>query len=217
MAFKGIAVQVLSHLLHLANASPPAMLKRDFYRVKDRLLKKYGEPDGCDVQHIKGKVCFRCHGSGTDLWREDYCERCDGSGWWRSPKWICLDRWRFGRYVFHIPGEVSYTKPDPDVTRIEGFISHADYGGRSDEAFAWLCLLYGEWRLLWRWLTGSYCCGWQWRPWLLAQKFVCLTAWKWRDLNARCTQCGRRTGGCHILWCDGCCRAHSAAFDDVPF
>ncbi len=206
----------LAKLLHLANASPPLLLKRDFYRVKERLLARYGSPDGVDLQHIPGKICFGCHGSGMDMWREEYCERCDGSGWWKSPKWICLDRYRFGDYVFHIPGAVTYTKPEPDITRIEGYVQHADQGPRSDTAFAWLCLLCGEGRLLARWLTGSHRCGWQWRPWLVLQQIACKAVWRWRDFTARCSQCNRRVGDTSILRCDDCCEANPAAFDDVP-
>lgn len=177
---------MIARLLHCANASPPWDQKREFYALKERLLKRHGTPDGADVQHIEGKICFRCSGSGqgySDYGWDDYCYRCDGTGWYKRQKWVVLNRYRFGGYTFHVPGEVSYKKPEPDTTRIEGYVTHSDYGDKSNTAFPTLCLLCGEWRMLWRWLCGSRRVYWyRCHPWFWLQAAITPVVWR---LNER--------------------------------
>ena len=121
----------LGRLLHLANASPPFEFRKEFYALKEEILERYGTRDGHDVQHIPGKECYTCDGTGIfERYNgdTDYCYRCGGSGWYKSPVWVVLERFRLGRFSFHIPRKRSYTKPDPDTTRIHGYIKHASYG-----------------------------------------------------------------------------------------
>lgn len=193
-----------ARLLHLANTQPPWDFKQEFYALKTRLLEKHAAIDGHDVQHIEGKHCFRCGGSGRySGWHgTDYCRKCEGSGWWKSPKWIVLERCRWREFVFHIPREVSRVKPEPDTTRIEGYVEHADYGDKSVLAFPTLCVLCGEWRLLWRWLNASRTCRWT-HPWFALQAVVTTVRWKLSDLRRRC-RCGRRTWSSSRMICRKC-------------
>lgn len=204
----------LATLLHKANSSPPWEFKKDFYELKQRILQRFGTPDGHDVQHIPGKECYGCDGTGIFKYSEyDTCERCYGSGWYKQPVWVVLRRYRFGRYVFHSPESRSYTRPDPDITRIHGYVEHARYPGRQhDLAFAWLCLLFGRWGLFWRWLGSSRPCGFQRHPFLIARQVVCTVRWKLHDLRARCNRCRRHVWASNILICDRCTRT-----DGLPF
>jgi hypothetical protein len=114
----------------------------DFYRVKDAILKKHGKAVGYDIQHIEGKKCFKCNGSGNyprwdqyGIYDPDACWHCAGTGWYRDPQWICLERIAFGRYVFHRPLKREYGVTNPftkeelgwDISTtpvINGYIEH---------------------------------------------------------------------------------------------
>src|SRR5687767_8378355 len=52
---------ILSHLLHHANRETKM---DEFYRIKDKILTKYGKVIGYDVQFIEGKKCKSCGGFG---------------------------------------------------------------------------------------------------------------------------------------------------------
>jgi len=125
---------ILSRLLHHANRESK---DEAFYRVKDRILTRYGKVVGHDVQHIPGKTCFACGGTGEPLWINDQdderCSRCWGDGWYKRPKWILLQRVQFGKYIFHKPIyrttqveniQHEYTSLPSTVPIIEGYISH---------------------------------------------------------------------------------------------
>lgn len=134
---------ILPYLLHCANrADKYGNTKYAFYSVKDRLLKNI-PLSGYDVQHIPGKRCFTCGGSGTYVgyyWESgkewfDTCNRCAGSGWFKDPQWICLGIYKYGRYTFHRPLKRHFGVVNPfceeeigwDVTKtpvIEGYIDH---------------------------------------------------------------------------------------------
>jgi hypothetical protein len=114
----------------------------DFYRVKDAILRKHGRSVGYDVQHIEGKKCHTCRGTGLyprwDQYRiydPDACWHCLGNGWYKDPQWICLERIAFGRYIFHRPLKREYGITNPftkeelgwDVSGrpvINGYIEH---------------------------------------------------------------------------------------------
>ena len=130
--------KTIGKLLHVANSYPDAVDKAAFYRMKSIILKRLGTRDGFDIQHIKGKKCFTCGGSGIytgyhfnsgDEWNEP-CWRCWG-GWYKRPVWVVLDRYRLGGFVFHQPACRLYGVP-PSVTSqvslINGYIEHRDYG-----------------------------------------------------------------------------------------
>lgn len=206
----------LATLLHLANSQPPWQFKREFYAIKERLLKRYGTPDDADVQHLPGKQCWTCDGTGLYS-KYSECRKCWGTGWYLSPVWVCLDRYRWGKYVFHMPGEVSYTKPEPDITRIFGYVEHRGYGKRSDEAFAWLCLLCGEWRLLWRWLNASYYTSFPWWPWLSVQLAIGTVSYYWERWNRKCVGCGKMIRGNGSWHCDACREECNSVSEDIPF
>jgi len=142
---------MIARLLHYANADPPYATRQDFYRLKTELLERYAKQDGFDVQHIPGKVCWSCNGTGGVYERGD-CYRCMGDGWYRRPRWIMLERFRFGRYIFHVPREIRFQQPM--LVDIEGYIRHPHYGALSAEAVLWLYLLCRKWRLFWQQLRS---------------------------------------------------------------
>lgn len=102
---------LLAFLLHHANrAVHEIQCKDEFYKIKNKLLKKYGKHVNYDIQHIPGKKCYTCGGSGIytgyymmsgEKWT-DTCNRC-WRGWYQLPKWICLSRMKMGLYFFHQP------------------------------------------------------------------------------------------------------------------
>lgn len=120
---------ILSYLLHLANREGK---DEHFYKIKKKLLKKYSNHIGYDVQYIEGKECFTCNGTGiykksyyqfTMNWVEDEpCYNCY-NGWYKKPCWNILERVKFGEYIFHQPYMRVFEKP-PISTNIEGYINH---------------------------------------------------------------------------------------------
>ena len=115
---------------HAANSGA---CRHSFYPYKAQILKRYGIPDGYDVQHIQ-KECWHCDGSGIDPytpgyvsraggWTEIYCDRCCGSGFYRDTTHY-LQRYRFGDRIYHTP------KPKDELIGderqgIQGFIEHS--------------------------------------------------------------------------------------------
>jgi len=126
---KKLKIIILSWLVHHANRES----KNDyFYRIKNRLLTKYGRFIGYDVQFIEGKKCNSCGGTGEhyrygrygQVYDYDDCYHCFG-GWYKQPHWNILSRIQFGKYVFHQPKERVYKKPDQlSLSIIEGYIDH---------------------------------------------------------------------------------------------
>ena len=173
-------------------------------RPKNALLEKHAAIDGHDVQHIEGKHCFRCGGSGRySGWHgTDYCRKCEGSGWWKSPKWIVLGG-ADARNSCSTSREVSRVKPEPDTTRIEGYVEHADYGDKSVLAFPTLCVLCGEWRLLWAAGSTRAVRAAGLIHGLALQAVVTTVRWKLSDLRRRC-RCGRRTWSSSRMICRKC-------------
>lgn len=102
--------RLLFRMLRSANSGDHPWKRQWFYPFKERLLDRYGIPDGYDLQVLPGKVCFRCSGDRHDpyLWDEDQnqpepCDRCGGSGWWLPPKNVYLHRFKLWGGVFHTP------------------------------------------------------------------------------------------------------------------
>lgn len=111
------------HWFCLANAHGG----QDFYAFKDRFLKRFGTPDGYDLQKVE-KMCFRCDGSGIYS-RDELCRSCDGTGIHHTNEhW--LRRYNLEGRIYHKPidnGEVwhehGFKYPEPrDI--IEGLIRH---------------------------------------------------------------------------------------------
>ena len=140
---------MIARLLHYANASPPRATRAEFYALKSQILKRRAKAIGVDWQHIRGKPCWSCEGTGG-LYEPGGCYKCCGWGWHKRPKWVTLARYRLGRYVFHRPVSTEYDEPYPGfVPDITGYVEHSDYGAKSDEAVLWLYLLTGNFRLFW--------------------------------------------------------------------
>lgn len=132
---------LLPFLLHHANR---ASKDKSFYDIKDRILKKYGSQIGYDVQNIKGIKCRSCGGTGYHAYYSNHypyreydrsdCWHCI-NGWYRLPQWICLERIRFGKHIFHQPLKREHCIRNPwteneigwNVTSspvIDGYIEH---------------------------------------------------------------------------------------------
>jgi hypothetical protein len=192
-------------LLHLANAE--RSVGRDFYECKTFLLRRYGRFDGHDMQEIQ-KECWG--------YRDDecgpQCRKCGGTGIY-SQKWIRLERWKLGNYLFHVPNGTTYSRPDS--VQIQGRIEHADYGLKSREAQLWLYLLSGEFLKLLHALRSSCYCYPKWWPMCRFQKLFMtwhlFLAWR------KCW-CGRWFPTLGRGWCVcGKCRSKSKDVSNVPF
>lgn len=127
--------RIIGFLLHWANTSPPILDDKGFYRMKTRLLEKYGTKIGVDVQHIL-KPCWNC---------EKGCYKCNtygiGGGVW-DEFWSYLDLYTLGSYRFHVPRERVRKEPKEDIT-VEGFIRHKPPNFYLySEAFYWLALFF---------------------------------------------------------------------------
>lgn len=119
----------LSFLLHLANRQGK---DENFYKIKNKLLKRYSSHIGYDVQYIEGKDCFSCDGTGiykrflypfgTCGYENVPCYNCD-NGWYKKPCWNILERVKFGEYIFHQPLRRTFEKPDI-TPHINGYIEH---------------------------------------------------------------------------------------------
>ena len=185
-----LKIKILSTLLHHANRECSTVA---FYRIKNDLLDKYGRSCGYDVQHIPGKKCHSCGGTGIytgyywssgEQWH-DTCNRCFG-GWYKSPQWNTLAKIKFGRFVFHSPRERFYseeralewiaersggTNQFGLITKqngiIEGYVSHnrAKYG---EEAALLLFLIYDRKNIP---FGFGYGLGWRSR-WYLPQAWM---------------------------------------------
>jgi hypothetical protein len=193
--------RLLAWLLHYANARPP-LFSTDFYSLKTRLLHRFAERCGYDVQEIRKE----CWGDRRDAFRDvsgcgPKCTRCGGTGVY-DLFWVRLERWQWGRYTFHCPVWRDRIRPLGPIN-IHGRIQHAKYGRASDEAVLWLYLLCGEWRLLWYSIKSSCSCGWYFWPLLNLQRVVMSSrAWfhRRRQVTHRlrnwitCPECGRHCG-----------------------
>lgn len=119
----------LSVFLHLANREGK---DEHFYKIKNKILKRYASHIGYDIQYIEGKDCFTCDGTGIYK-RSSYqfrmigfeevpCYNCD-NGWYKKPCWNILERVQFGDFIFHQPLRRTYEKPDIKA-HIYGYIEH---------------------------------------------------------------------------------------------
>ncbi len=205
---------VTSRLLHLANADPGD--RRSFYELKERLLRRYATFWGNDIQEIVKE----CWGDQVDEHGDRYgcgpqCRRCGGTGVWER-KWIVLQRWHWGGYVFHVPEGRTYQKPES--VQIHGRIEHPDYGRASREAELWLYLLCREWRKWWHAVSTSCYMRPGWWPMCRLQKVAMRlrTNFSWR----RCSDCNCLflTWGSGWLVCKTCREPKPVAGrDEVPF
>ena len=148
---KSIKKNALAWLLHQANRGS---CSPEYYKIKTKLLRKFGSPAGFDLQFIEGKKCWSCGGTGIHNkydWRtgriydRDECWSCSGTGYYKFPVWNTLQRFDFGKYTFHQPiGRTYFKKPNVISDGIIlGFIEHqsSDY---SEFAGTVLFLIYDK-------------------------------------------------------------------------
>ena len=141
---------LLGWVLHVANTRPHIIRRNEFYELKTKLLKRWGEPDGLDVQHIY-KMCWTCDGSGR--YGRQECRKCYGTGAYQN-YYTLLQRYRLGGYSFHRPldrSRAAYSTPTKDLpVTIEGYINHPYLGGyKATEANYWLFFFFAP-RVFWR-------------------------------------------------------------------
>lgn len=129
--FLSLKIKILSWLLHHANREGS---NENFYEIKNRILKNYGNLIGYDIQFIEGKKCHSCGGTGVHKYYDwsgeisdiDSCWYCTG-GWYKRPVWNILKKMQFGKYIFHQPFERVYIKPVDLLkyySQITGYIDH---------------------------------------------------------------------------------------------
>lgn len=132
---KSIFTKLLGRLLFLGNNNPGSISKSEFYSLKEDILKKYAIKVGFDIQHIPGKICFNCAGTGTYIavWGDDVEDSCDCiTGYFKDPVWNLLYKYKLGRYSFHMPAKRYYSAPIitekfiRKPTTIQGYINHGN-------------------------------------------------------------------------------------------
>jgi hypothetical protein len=142
---------ILAFLLHHANRYTKL---QGFYVIKDHLLKKYGVHLAYDIQHIPGKKCWSCGGTGEHArysntypykpYDYDACWHCV-CGWYQLPKWICLDRIKFSTYIFHRPLKREERVRNPFTEEQMGWkVSDTIIKGYIEHTSSW----FGVWALL---------------------------------------------------------------------
>ena len=153
---KNPLLRLLGLVLHIANSRPPILGTKTFYELKSELTRRFGTPDGYDIQHIQ-KTCHGCNGTG--IYRHAYlgrvsCNRCwDGL---YKDSLIKLDRWRLGAHTFHCPvdriehASRRLTSPwwlpengGKPRAEIEGYVEHRSHLGHwPSECAYWLFLIF---------------------------------------------------------------------------
>jgi hypothetical protein len=181
--------RLLGWLLHRANSSPPLTGRTEFYALKDRLLARYGTPDGEDVQHI-ADGCWGCDGTGRYDGSGYRCRKCWDTGVYRE-RWTRLVRWTLGGYRFHTIAPRQDVWGPGTPASIEGRVARRDYGRLAAECQLWLALALDR-RLFRRLVSGScYCSPGLW-PMLRLQKVAFdLRMFAGRLKRRTCSQCGR--------------------------
>ena len=150
---------LLAHLMRIANRNGHPQ----WYAWKTRLLECYAVADGFDTQRYEAP-CWSCGGSGVDEVGE--CQDCtDGV---HHVTRTVLHRFVIEGLVFH---QITRNRIWDDG-ELEAFEEHPAWKNRtttkkhskettqaaSMEAEAWILLLCGGYRALWRWLNGAGPC-----------------------------------------------------------
>lgn len=170
--FDNFKISVLSWLLFHANQKP----SKEFYKIKNRILAKYGQHICYDVQFIEGKRCLSCKGTGQypkysyeRSFYKEICWNCGGTGWYKKPCWNILARIRFGKYEsFHQPFVRVFADPQSKSPVINGYIDH-EPTKYSSFSLSILFLIY-EKRYLKRWYKSA---GIGWRSyWWLPRNWI---------------------------------------------
>jgi hypothetical protein len=136
--------KVIGLLLHYANKSKPKTTRDSFFKLKEKLVKKYGCVSGFDMQHIY-KECHSCdNGMFYKYWEKDYetCYNCRGTGVY-ADYYVRLDRYCIGEYGFHVPNSRFYEVLEGSNEVVYGYIKHRlPKYGISRECLLWLYLLF---------------------------------------------------------------------------
>ena len=129
--------------------------RHSFYPYKAQILKRYGVPDGYDVQRIK-KECWVCKGEGVSFnpfsQRNPgltlvFCRHCNGTGLYRNSTHY-LQRYRLGDRIYHTPTPKDELIGD-EREAIRGFVEHSYVSPYPDhELSIQVCLL--------RWLPSQF-------------------------------------------------------------
>jgi hypothetical protein len=208
---------ILAWLCHYANADP-SHCRNTFYDLKDRLLRQYAEFRGHDIQEIV-KECY----GGFDYigdprgCKGKECRRCGGTGIY-DRRWVRLQRWHWGKYVFHIPDGSTWIKPDS--VQIHGRIKHEDYGkaSRGREAELWLYIVTLQFGMWWKVLSTSSYCSPGWWPMCRLQGWA---MWARMKFSWHRCWCGKRfpTWGTGWQICKKCRQPKTVTEqdDDMPF
>lgn len=162
---------ILSWLLYHSNTGVKSSY---FYKIKNNVIQKYGIYTGYDIQHLEGKRCYSCSGSGIyhGYRGSDMCYNCCGTGLYRDDRLVCLKKYSFGKYEFHQPINSIAVKPDNSKIKhaaIKGYIVHEKTKYCSFSRF-FLFLMY-EKNYLKRWWreTGN---GWRVKTFYSAENFI---------------------------------------------
>ncbi len=147
--------QIMGWLLNQANRYEK---NEYYYAVKNKVIKQFGTYVCTDVQHIEGKECYTCGGSGVYVGYNyhghqftDGCYHCY-NGWYKRPMWVLLEKYQVGNYYFHQPKQKVYENPQIPVN-INGYISHdtSKYGAYA----AFLLYMIYEKGYLKRWYKSA--------------------------------------------------------------
>lgn len=157
---KNIIGYFLGFLLHYANRDIPFTRKDEFYKIKNRILKRYGNLLGIDIQHIR-KDCYSCDSTGIfrSEWKQpERCWSCGGTGVYQE-FWTRLEKYKVGKWYFHNPIERIYSYyplfEGESNPLIEGFIHHKTPKYRfGTECALWLFVFF-DFKTFWNKLGKS--------------------------------------------------------------
>jgi len=159
---KNLFLSILSWLLHHANQHGK---DQHFYKIKNKILAKYGKHICYEVQFIEGKKCYSCKGTGQHQYFDQYgftlattiCWNCT-NGWYKRSCWNILSLVRFGKYEFHQPLMRVYEDPQSKCKTFNGYVERHP-SRLTGFAITILFLIY-EKGYLKRWWKSA---GWSWK------------------------------------------------------
>lgn len=131
---------MIPKLLQIANSG---CRSPEFYRLKDKILHQRGKLIGYDVQYIE-KECYSCGGTGihNGYYGKRSCWNCTDGIY--SRRYYLLERWKFGKYVFHRPVKSCKWYECGPVT-INGYIRHKiPQRHLAEECYLWLALIFDQ-------------------------------------------------------------------------
>jgi hypothetical protein len=156
--FKNLSLSILSWFLHHANQHGK---DAHFYKIKNRILAKYGKHICYEVQFIDGKKCYSCNGTGiyrSFSFGSQPCYNCT-NGWYKKPCWNILALLKFGKYEFHQPFLRVYEDPQSKCKTFSGYVER-NPTRLTGFAITVLFLIYEKGYLNRWWNTEA---GWCWK------------------------------------------------------